>query len=76
METAKSASNNISTAFYKETTVKGKLEPVLIYVPVEKDLEPTEKNLFPNFKSHAFTFGFAKRLEFKDVQLFGRDEVV
>ncbi|CAD8156300.1 unnamed protein product [Paramecium octaurelia] len=74
METAKSAGHCISTAFLRQTQVKGKNAPVHIYVPLDKPLEPTPGNLFPNFKTHNYAYGFAKKSDFIAIQLFGREE--
>ncbi|CAD8171450.1 unnamed protein product [Paramecium pentaurelia] len=74
LETAKSAGNCISTAFLRQTQVKGKNAPVHIYVPLDKLVEPTQGNLLPNFKIHNYAYGFAKKSDFIAIQLYGRDE--
>ncbi|CAD8074136.1 unnamed protein product [Paramecium sonneborni] len=74
LETAKSAGNCISTAFLRQTQVKGKNAPVHIYVPLDKPVEPTQGNLLPNFKTHNYAYGFAKKSDFIAIQLYGRED--
>lgn len=37
-------------------------------------MEPSPGNLLPNFKTHNYAYGFAKKTEFASIPLFGREE--
>lgn len=39
-----------------------------------QNIESTNGDLFPNFRTHAYNYGFSKNPEFKEMQLYGRED--
>ncbi|CAD8172324.1 unnamed protein product [Paramecium pentaurelia] len=73
-ETAKSAEHNLSFQFLRSQIVKGKNQPVEIYVPLEKSQASTPGNFFPILRTNNYAFGFKRKTEFANQQIFGREE--
>ncbi|KAM3140572.1 hypothetical protein pb186bvf_007384 [Paramecium bursaria] len=73
-ETARSAESKMNTKYYKSMLMKGKSEDTQIYIPLDKPLSTSNKDLFPNYKTHVYASAFQRQLEFQNVILYGRDE--
>lgn len=54
--------------------VKGKNQPVEIYIPIDKKIPPFPGNLFPELRTHNYAYGFKKKIDFANQQIFGRDD--
>lgn len=54
----------MSFQFFKAQMVKGKNQPVEIYIPIDKKIPPFPGNLFPELRTHNYAYGFKKKIDF------------